>query len=76
MAKFDFTRANGTIKRVQVSLAFRAGTSSMGTKFKQNEPVLHLSSSRSTGEVFVLTRRDMNRINRSRIGKWAGRPTK
>lgn len=50
----DTMRPNGKIKRVQYVRAFRGGTSSMGTPFKKGEPILHLSSSRCTGETFVL----------------------
>ncbi len=50
----DTARPNGTIKRIQYVRAFRGGTSSMGTPYKKGTPIIHLSSSRCTGETFVL----------------------
>jgi hypothetical protein len=60
--KKDFTRPNGTIKRVQICEAPRKGVSSMGRKFKKGSVILHLSSSRCTGETFVLTWVELHRL--------------
>jgi hypothetical protein len=82
----DTIRPNGTIKRIQYVGAQRSGTSSMGTKFKKGEPILHLSSSRSTGEIFIMLPDEVFDILKvkstpgsefwikARPGKWA-RPT-
>lgn len=60
--KIDFKRPNGTIKRTQYCKAPRAGVSSMGTPYKRGEPILHMSSSRATGETFILTPLDLENI--------------
>lgn len=50
----DFARPNGTIKRTQYVKAPRKGISSMGAPYKKGDAIVHLSSSRCTGETFVL----------------------
>ena len=67
----DTKRPNGTIKRVQFCRAQRGGISSMGTPFKKGQAILHLSSSRCTGETFILTKADLRGLNLDRPGKWA-----
>lgn len=64
-------RPNGTIKRTQYVKAFRGGVSSMGQPFKKGDPVLHLSSSRNTGETFVLLPAELKAVLRTKPGKWA-----
>ena len=68
--KRDFKRPNGTIKRVQFVKAFRGGVSSMGRRFKKGEGILHLSSSRNTGETFVLLPDELLKILMKAPGKW------
>ncbi len=73
--KRDHTRPNGTIKRTQYVDAPQGGTSSMGTQYKKGHAILHMSSSRSTGETFVLTREDVSLIMSKGPGRWWS-PTK
>ena len=51
---------NGNTKlvRIQVAYAPKAGTSSIGTKYKKGDPILHICSNRSTGEVVTFTEAD------------------
>ena len=71
----DTKRPNGTTKRVQYVQAQRGGVSSMGTKYAKGDPILHLSSSRCTGETFVLTKAEIQNIPLENPGRWSG-PTK
>lgn len=50
------------IKAVQVGRAVRAGISAMGHKYRKGQIVLHLSSGRSTREVYVLTQGEVESI--------------
>ena len=50
------------VKVVQVGRAVRAGVSALGTKYRKNEVVLHLSSHRATREVYVLTWHDITEV--------------
>lgn len=49
--------------RVQVGRAVRKGVSSIGTPYKKGDSILHFSSNRNTGEVFILTKSDFNHFN-------------
>lgn len=60
--KHDFKRPNGTTKRVQYAKAHRGGISSMGKRFRKGDAIVHLSSSRNTGETFVLLPIEMLKI--------------
>lgn len=70
--KKDFRRKNGTIKRTQKCVSPRKGVSSIGTRFAQGEEILHLSSSRQTGETFVFTMEDLARLMQAKVGRWHG----
>jgi hypothetical protein len=58
----DTKRPNGTIKRIQYVKAPRGGVSSMGVRYKKGDAIVHLSSSRCTGETFVLLPKDILRV--------------
>lgn len=62
-----------TIKRVQKSFAFRKGTSSMGSKYKKGDVIVHFSSARSTGESFSLTEGDLQKLVDAKPGRWWSR---
>ena len=65
-------RPNGTIKRIQYVKAIRKGVSSMGHPYKMGDPIIHLSSSRCTGETFVLLPSEIQqKIIDKKPGKWA-----
>ena len=68
--KKDTKRPNGTIKRIQKCEAVRKGVSSMGTKFRKGDVIVHLSSSRFTGETFVLTQKDLDKVTQAKPGRW------
>lgn len=68
--KKDTKRPNGTIKRVQLTFAPKKGISSMGSKFLKGDVILHLSSSRCTGETFVLTLSEVKKVRRSKPSRW------
>lgn len=70
--KKDFKRPNGTIKRIQMTRAPRAMVSSMGSKIKKGDKILHLSSSRATGETWVFTDEDLWLVSRWPVGRWHG----
>lgn len=55
----DTKRPNGTVKRIQWIKAHRGGVSSMGTPYKKGDAILHMSSSRCTGETYVLAKKDL-----------------
>lgn len=72
--KRDFTQANGTKKRIQVSHALRKGKTTMGTKYKKGDAIIHLSSSRTTGEVWVFTPQEFHQIWQDwPTGRWWSR---
>lgn len=58
----DTVRPNGTIKRIQYVKAPRGGVSSMGVRYKKGDAIVHLSSSRCTGETFVLLPKDLLKV--------------
>lgn len=64
-------RPNGTIKRVQYVKAHHKGISSMGTPYLKGDPIIHMSSSRCTGETFVLLPSDISRLYEDTPGKWS-----
>jgi len=67
----DFKRPNGTIKRIQVCPAPRAIITTMGTKIKKGDQIIHLSSSRATGETWVFTYSELARLlNTWKKGPW------
>lgn len=68
--KKDTRRPNGTIKRIQKCHAPRKGVSSMGSKYKMNDTIIHFASSRCTGETFVLTESDLQKIVKAKTGRW------
>lgn len=69
--KKDFKRPNGTIKRIQVCPAPKAMTTTMDAKIKKGEQIIHLSSSRATGETWVFTREEWAGITATwPTGKW------
>jgi hypothetical protein len=68
--KKDFKRPNGTIKRTQICRAPRGGVSSMGKKFKKGDEILHLSSSRCTGETFVFTLQEVVNLTFEEVGNF------
>lgn len=50
------------VKLVQKCPAFRKGVSAMGTKYQKGDEIVHLSSARSTREVYILTSGDLMKI--------------
>ena len=68
--KKDTRRPNGTIKRIQKSYAPRKGVSSMGSSYVKGDSIVHFSSSRSTGETFVLTEKDLEKLVKAKTGRW------
>lgn len=69
----DTTMKNGKVVRVQLAYAPRKWVSSMGTAYKKGDLILHLSSSRATGESFMLTPEDIEKVRKSKVDKWAGK---
>jgi hypothetical protein len=54
--------ADFKVVQVQTTLAPRRRLSSMGAKIKKGDRILHISSSRATGEVFVFTRDEISNL--------------
>ena len=50
------------IRATQVGKAHQAGISAMGSKYKMGDVILHMSSARATGEVFILTRAEIYKV--------------
>jgi len=71
--KFANKFHGGGIKRVQKCFAIRKGKSSMGTKYKKDDVIVHLSSARATGEVFTLTQKDLDKIIAAKPSRYRSR---
>ena len=67
----DVKRPNGTTKRVQVIKAIRGGVSSMGTPYTKGQAIVHLSSSRCTGETWVFLLSELAEVVKAPVGRWA-----
>jgi len=63
-----------SVQFVQKVFALRKGISSAGTPYKKGDPILQLSSTRRTGETFVLTDKDLNMFMKFKTQKY--RPLK
>lgn len=71
--KHDFRQENGTIKRIQVSKAPRKGRSTMGKKYEKGDAIVHLSSSRATGERWVFLPNELKELLKWSVGQWWSR---
>ena len=49
-------------KAVQHVIAKRSGTTALGKPFKKGDPIVHLSSERSTGETFILLATELAKV--------------
>ncbi len=52
--------------RVQKIVSPKKGTSALGSRFIKGQEIVHISSSRATGEVFTLTLGDLYKLINSR----------
>lgn len=55
-------KVRNKLVRVQKSVNDRRRTSSMGSLIKKGEQIIHFSSNRSTGEIFTLSVKDLQRL--------------
>ena len=60
----------GSEKVIRHVFAKRRGTSALGTKFKKGDPIFHMFSTRSTGEVFILTPAEMASLLKTKPVQW------
>jgi hypothetical protein len=55
-------KGNNTVKVIQACPAKRAGISALGTKYTKGTPIIHFGSHRCTGEVYVVTIKEIRRL--------------
>ena len=66
---FGPKNSHGNQKCVQHVIAKRSGMTALGKKFEKGDAIVHLSSTRSTGETFILLPSELEKTTKKKPAK-------